>query len=233
MVARSLARDRDHARALVMAGSVIVDDHRIDKPRTPVSTESEIRLRGAAAPYAGRGGEKLEVPLREFSVPVADAAVLDVGASTGGFTDCLLQHGAARVYAVDVGYGQLAWKLQQDPRVIRLDRTHVRNLTPEQLQPRPDLAVIDASFISLKNILRHVAGLIRPGGSILALVKPQFEVHRKQIAAGGIVRDAELYRDVIAGLIETAHSLPMLVSGIMESPLQGRKGNREFFLYLT
>ena len=215
-----------------MAGRVIVGDHKVDKPGTPVKDSDAIRLRGSGAAYVSRGGEKLEQPLAVFSVDVAGKTVLDVGASTGGFTDCLLSNEAARVFAVDVGYGQLAWKLRQDRRVVILERTNIRSLKPGDIQPPPDLAVIDASFISLKKILPVVTALLHPAGSILCLVKPQFEVPPAARPRGGVVREHRHYRLVFRTLIDTAYELGLLVAGIMESPLRGPKGNREFFLYM-
>jgi len=231
MVERGLAPTLKNARALVMAGNVIVDDHRIDKPGTPVLLRSHIRIKDAPHQYVSRGGEKLVHPIEAFNIAVQNKIVLDVGASTGGFTDCLLQKGAARVFAVDVGYGQLAWKLQQDKRVVRLDRTNIRTVDPGMIQPAPHLAVIDASFISLQKILPKVLSLLVPNGEILCLVKPQFEVEKGRLGEGGIVDDPRHYREVIRGLVLECHSLSLRVIGIIESPIHGRKGNREFFLY--
>jgi len=232
VVARGLAASIQQARSLIMSGVVIVDDHRIDKPGTPVPLQSRIRLKSAALSYVSRGGTKLERPIAFFDIPVAGKTVVDVGASTGGFTDCLLQRGAARVYAVDVGYGQLAWKLQKDVRVVVMDRTNVRDLEPEQLVPLPDIAVIDASFISLKRLLPHVVSLLRPDGRLLCLVKPQFEAVRDAVEKGGLVRNPAEYQKVMSGVVRTARDLSLHVAGIVESPIQGHKGNREFFIYL-
>lgn len=232
LVGRGIVPTRDRARALVLAGRVIVENHRIDKPGTLVCADAAIRIKGRTSAYVSRGGEKLAAPLAAFAVPVTGKPVLDVGASTGGFCDCLLQHGAARVFAVDVGYGQLAWKLQRDPRVVRMDRTNIMQVTPADVQPAPELAVIDASFTSLQRLLPHVTTLLAPGGHILALVKPQFEVGRAGLEHGGVVRDLRSYRDVMRRLMRHARTAGLSVVGIMESPLQGPKGNREFFLYL-
>lgn len=214
-----------------MAGHVVVADHRIDKPGARVPADAPIRIKNPPAAYVGRGGDKLEQPLAVFQVPVAGAVALDVGASTGGFSDCLLQHGARLVYAVDVGYGQLAWKLQQDPRVVRMDRTNVRDLRPGDLVPPPGLVVIDASFISLKKLLPHVLTLAAEPAAVLCLVKPQFEAPRQAVQRGGIVRERAQYHRVVREVVLTARALGMLVAGIIESPVRGRKGNREFFLY--
>jgi 23S rRNA (cytidine1920-2'-O)/16S rRNA (cytidine1409-2'-O)-methyltransferase len=215
-----------------MAGKVIVDDHMVDKPGTLVSPQSYIRLRNLPPPYASRGGEKLEKPLETFNISVTDRTVIDVGASTGGFTDCLLQNGASLVFAVDVGYGQLTWKLQKDKRVVSLDRTNITTLNPEDLRPQPGFAVIDVSFTSLKKILPHVTELLTPDGEILSLVKPQFEVKKGSVEKGGIVRDIKQYQKVIHDLVLAARRLSLHVIGIMESPIQGQKGNREFFMYM-
>jgi 23S rRNA (cytidine1920-2'-O)/16S rRNA (cytidine1409-2'-O)-methyltransferase len=232
LVENGMAPTLHLAGPLIMAGKVIVDDHMVDKPGTLVSPQSYIRLRNLPPPYASRGGEKLEKPLETFNISVTDRTVIDVGASTGGFTDCLLQNGASLVFAVDVGYGQLAWKLQQDKRVVSLDRTNITTLNPEDLRPQPDLAVIDVSFTSLKKILPHVTELLTPDGEILSLVKPQFEVKKGSVEKGGIVRDMKQYQKVIHDLVLAARRLSLHVIGIMESPIQGQKGNREFFMYM-
>jgi len=215
-----------------MAGEVVVDDHLVDKPGTRVPHDARVRFKSAQAPFVSRGGEKLAAPLATFGISVQDRILVDVGASTGGFTDCLLQRGAARVFAVDVGYGQLAWKLRQDPRVVVLERTNVRSLRADMLTPAPDGAVVDASFASLAGILPSVAALLPSRGFILALVKPQFEVNPQQVERGGIVRDEKQYQQIFKRLIGSVHSLGMQVCGIMESPITGQKGNREFFIYV-
>ncbi len=232
LVETGFASTLHHARSLVMAGKVVVDDHRVDKPSTLISLSSRIRVKDSQSAYVSRGGAKLEKPLEIFNVSVAGKTVLDVGASTGGFTDCLLQKGASRIFAVDVGYGQLAWNLQNDNRVVSLDRTNIRNLSPDNITPLPGLAVIDASFISLKKIVPHVITLLTPKGEILALVKPQFEVKKRMVGKGGIVRDKQQFQSVIKDLVLVSRSLSLFVAGIMESPVPGQKGNREFFMYM-
>jgi 23S rRNA (cytidine1920-2'-O)/16S rRNA (cytidine1409-2'-O)-methyltransferase len=231
VLARGLASGLDRARRLIMAGLVIVDDHLVDKPGALILPDAPIRLRDDACPYVSRGGLKLEKPLELFRVPVAGKVALDVGASTGGFTDCLLQHGAARVYAVDVGYGQLAWQLQQDSRVVRLDRTNITKLQPADIDPPAGLAVIDASFISLTRLLEPVLRLLVPAGELLCLVKPQFEARRGAAAQGGIVRDEKHYQEALRSVAQAMRSAGLFVSGIVESPIHGAKGNREFFIY--
>lgn len=232
LVEKGLACDLKTARALVMAGKLVVDDRRIDKPGTPVPADAAIRIKGAPSKYVSRGGEKIEAPLRTFNIDMTGRTILDVGASTGGFTDCVLQSGASRVYAVDVGYGQLAWKLQQDVRVVNLERQNIRDLSPEKLCPAPSLAVIDASFISLKKILPKVISLLTETGELLCLVKPQFEAEREAVEKGGLVRDITVYRNILRDMATTAWQLSLRVKGIMESPITGQKGNREFFILL-
>lgn len=232
LVQQGYAPDRVSARASVMAGDIVVNDHLVDKPGTLVSPDVHVRLKKMHGRYVSRGGDKLIRPLEVFQISAQGKAVIDVGASTGGFTDCLLQHGAARVFAVDVGYGQLAWKLRQDERVVVLERTNIRAVRLDMLQPAPDFAVIDASFVSLKGLLPPVMGLLPAKGHILALVKPQFEVNPSGLENGGIVRDERQYQEVFKTLISAVHVLGMHVAGILESPITGQKGNREFFIYL-
>jgi 23S rRNA (cytidine1920-2'-O)/16S rRNA (cytidine1409-2'-O)-methyltransferase len=231
LVKKGLARNMSHAHALIMSGNVVVEDHRIDKPGTLITRDSHVRLKQPPAAYVSRGGIKLEKVLERFSISVQGKIVLDVGASTGGFTDCLLQKGALTVYAVDVGYGQLAWKLQKDARVINLERKNVRLITQNDLKSPPALAVIDVSFTSLKRIWPYVITLIRPGGELLSLIKPQFEIHKAMVDKGGIIRDKKKYQKVLKSIIESALGFSLHVVGIMESPISGQKGNREFFLY--
>ncbi|AJE03767.1 TlyA family RNA methyltransferase [Geobacter pickeringii] len=233
LVDRGLVQSRERARALIMAGQVVVNDHLADKAGVQVSVDAEIRLKGEDIPYVSRGGLKLARALDEFSIDVADRVAIDVGASTGGFTDCLLQRGARRVFAVDVGYGQLAWKLRQDPRVVNLEKTNIRYLEPDALPEPPDLAVIDASFISLDKVLPPTLRLVRSGGIIVALIKPQFEVGKGEVGKGGVVRDEGKHEEVVANVVTLAESLGLAVRGVTESPLLGPKGNREFLIYLS
>jgi len=232
LVDRQLAGSRERARALILAGQVLVDDQVVDKAGTQVQTAAAIRLKGEDIPYVSRGGLKLAQALDAFTIAIAGRVAIDVGASTGGFTDCLLQRGAARVFAVDVGYGQLAWSLRVDPRVTNLERTNIRNLTPDQLDTRPDLAVIDASFISLDKVLPATLALLAPTADIVALIKPQFEVGRGLVGKGGVVRDPELHAAVVERVRELATGLGCRVHGVTESPILGPKGNREFLIHL-
>ena len=231
LVTRGLAPTLAEAQALIMAGIVIVDDHAIDKPKSLIPLSAQIRLKRTSKKYASRGGTKLEKALDIFNVSVTDKTVLDVGASTGGFADCLLQRGARTVYAIDVGYGQLVWKLREDPRVVVLERANICALSQQEIPVPADLAVIDVSFTSLKKIWPPVINLLKPGGSLLSLVKPQFEAKKEEVEAGGVVRNIKTYQKVMQAIVETARALSLHVSGIMESPIRGQKGNREFFLY--
>jgi 23S rRNA (cytidine1920-2'-O)/16S rRNA (cytidine1409-2'-O)-methyltransferase len=229
---RGLAPSREKAKALIMAGQVVVDDHLADKAGLLVSLEAEIRLKGEPLPYVSRGGLKLAEGLDLFGIKVDGLSAIDVGASTGGFTDCLLQRGARRVYAVDVGYGQLAWKLREDPRVVSMEKTNIRHLEPGTLPELPDMAVIDASFISLDKVLPPTLKLIKDGGTILALIKPQFEVGKGQVGKGGVVRDEKKHVEVVATITALAESLGLLVLGVCDSPILGPKGNKEFLIHL-
>lgn len=231
LVDRGLVSSRERARALIMAGDVIIGDHKVDKPGQLVDPALAIRIKNDI-PFVSRGGLKLQKALEFFSIDVRGLIVLDVGASTGGFTDCLLQSGASRVFAVDVGYGQLAWKLRQDERVLSLEKTNIRHLEPEALPARPDMAVIDASFISLDKVLPNTLRLIRDGGTIVALIKPQFEVGRGEVGKGGVVREPAKHAAVIESVCTLAVSLQLEVIGVTESPITGPKGNREFLVYL-
>jgi 23S rRNA (cytidine1920-2'-O)/16S rRNA (cytidine1409-2'-O)-methyltransferase len=232
MVQRQLAGSRERARALIMAGRVLVDDQPVDKAGTQVDPEASIRLKGGDIPYVSRGGLKLARALETFQVSVAGRAALDVGASTGGFTDCLLQSGARKVFAVDVGYGQLAWELRHDQRVVNLERTNIRHLTADQLDEVPDLAVIDASFISLEKVLPATLAHLKPASDIIALIKPQFEVGKGQVGKGGVVRDPEQHARVIENIRMVAASSGCRVVSLCDSPILGPKGNREFLIHL-
>ncbi len=232
MVQRGLAASRERARALILAGQVVVDDHRVDKAGSQVFDHAEIRLKGDDIPFVSRGGLKLQKALREFQLDVHGVIALDVGASTGGFTDCLLQNGAAKIYAVDVGYGQLAWSLREDPRVVNLERCNIRHLDIEQFDEKPSLAVIDASFISLSKVLPNTLALITENGQVIALIKPQFEVGKGLVGKGGIVKDRTLHEQVLEQIRQVAEELHCQVLGIIDSPILGSKGNREFLIHL-
>jgi len=240
VVARGLAPSRERARALIIAGAVIVggtpgdvaSGHPATKPGERLPVDVTLWLRTPDHPYASRGGLKLAAALDALAIDPTGRVVLDVGASTGGFTDCLLQRGARQVFAVDVGYGQLAWRLRQDPRVVVLERQNIRHLRAGALPCLPDMVVIDASFISLRLVLGAVRELCRPASPVLALVKPQFEVGKGEVGKGGVVRDAEQRQAATAAVIAAAEALGYAVRGQVESPIAGPKGNIERFLHL-
>jgi 23S rRNA (cytidine1920-2'-O)/16S rRNA (cytidine1409-2'-O)-methyltransferase len=229
---KGIVQSRERASALIMEGRVTVDGHKVDKPGTKVEVESLIELQGEDQPYVSRGGLKLEGALKAFEIDPKGMVVMDVGASTGGFTDCVLQKGAERVFAVDVGYGQLAWKLQKDSRVVSLERRNIRYLKKEEVGEEVDLVVIDASFISIEKFLPHLLGFMKKGGLLLGLIKPQFEVGKGEVGKGGVVKDPLLHQKVIDRISGFCRGIGLNVVGIAESPLTGPKGNKEFFIYL-
>ncbi|MFO7737962.1 MAG: TlyA family RNA methyltransferase, partial [Desulfatiglandaceae bacterium] len=223
-----MAGSREKARALVMAGHVRVNGMRADKPGRLVPLSASITMEETSRPYVSRGGLKLEAALKHFNVDVEGQTLLDVGASTGGFTDCLLQRGAGRIFAVDVGYGQLDWKLRRDDRVKVLEKTNIRYLKPEDIEGPMDGAVIDVSFISLRLVLPPVSDLLKPHAFIIALIKPQFEVKKGQVGKGGVIRDPLLHRQIVDRICIFSEALEWSVMGQIPSPLFGPKGNREF-----
>ncbi|OIO90287.1 MAG: TlyA family rRNA (cytidine-2'-O)-methyltransferase [Anaerolineae bacterium CG2_30_64_16] len=229
LVARGLAENRPQAQRLIMAGQALLDEQVADKPGRQVSEDAAIRVK-RGLPYVSRGGLKLAAALAAFGVDPAGWVCADIGASTGGFTDCLLQRGAVRVYAVDVGYGQLAWSLRQDPRVVALERVNIRHLTslPESVA----LATIDVSFIGLGLVLPRVAELLAPEGQVIALIKPQFEVGKGQVGKGGVVRDPALHRAVIERVLREAAGMGLAPAGVIRSPITGPAGNVEFLAWL-
>jgi 23S rRNA (cytidine1920-2'-O)/16S rRNA (cytidine1409-2'-O)-methyltransferase len=231
LVGRGLVASSEQARRLIMAGDVTVNDQVNDKPgqRVPVDVVVQIRPK---LPYVSRGGLKLAAALDDFALDVTGLTAMDVGASTGGFTDCLLQRGAARVYAIDVGYGQLAWKLRTDPRVVVLERTNIRHLTALPDALLADLAVIDASFIGLDRVLPPTLRLLQPTATVIALIKPQFEAAKEQVGKGGVVRDANIHRQVIEEIAGLATELGLGVAGLTLSPAPGPAGNIEFLIWL-
>jgi 23S rRNA (cytidine1920-2'-O)/16S rRNA (cytidine1409-2'-O)-methyltransferase len=232
MIEKGIVESRERARSLIMQGRVIVEGRRIEKPGTRVDVEAEFQLRGGDTPYVSRGGIKLEGALNAFGFNPSGMVVMDVGASTGGFTDCVLQKGARKVYAVDVGYGQLAWKLQQDPRVVNLERKNIRYLHREEVEEVVDLILIDTSFISIEKFLPHLLGFLRRGGDIISLIKPQFEVGKGEVGKGGVVKDPALHQRVIDRVSHFSRGLRLNVLRVIESSLLGPKGNKEFFIHL-
>ena len=230
LVQRGLAQSREKAQTAILAGDVLVNGEPVLRQAASVPEDASIEL--ARPPrYVGRGGEKLEHALRAFALDVGGLVALDVGASTGGFTDCLLQHGASRVYAVDVGYGQLDYRLRQDERVVVMERTNVRDLA--ELPESPDLATIDVSFIGLEKVLPVVLRLLRPGGRIVALVKPQFQAARREVAKGGVVKDPLVHAAVLGRIVAWAADRGLRFGGLTLSPLRGPAGNKEFFVLWT
>jgi 23S rRNA (cytidine1920-2'-O)/16S rRNA (cytidine1409-2'-O)-methyltransferase len=231
LVQRGLSESGEQARRFIMAGEVTVAGEICDTPGKIVPADVALAVK-RAPPFVSRGGLKLQAALAEFQLDVTGLAAVDVGASTGGFTDCLLQHGAARVYAIDVGYGQLAWKLQTDPRVVVMDRTNVRHLVGLPGGASADFAVIDASFISLALVLPATLRLVTPSGQIVALVKPQFEAGRADVGKGGVVLDPRVHRQVLDETVALAQELKLTVAGIIVSPAPGPAGNVEFLIWL-
>lgn len=227
LVERGLQESRQRAQAIIMSGDVFVDGRRVDKPGTAVAEDAEISVRGTL-PYVSRGGLKLEKAMASFPIDLRGAVCADIGASTGGFTDCMLQNGAEKVYAVDVGYGQLAWKLRSDPRVVCLERTNARYLTREQVPDALDFASVDVSFISLKLILPPLCGLLKDGGRAACLVKPQFEAGREKVGKKGVVRDPDVHLEVLEHFLEHAKDSGFTVLGLTYSPIRGPEGNIEY-----
>lgn len=233
LLLRGLAPTREKARAIIAMGRVLVNGRPADKAGVLFPEESAIEVKGTESPYVSRGGLKLAAGLDAFAIDPAGLVCADIGASTGGFTDCLLQRGATRVYAVDVGYGQLAWKLRTDPRVVVMERTNARNLKAGDIPEPLDLAVIDASFISLRLLLPPLLAFFPGPARVIALIKPQFEADRNEVGEGGVVRDELLHREIIEKIQEAAAALGFRTAGICPSPLLGAKGNREFLIHLV
>ncbi|WP_338470210.1 TlyA family RNA methyltransferase [Niallia sp. XMNu-256] len=233
LVEQGLFETREKAKRAIMAGIVYSNEERLDKPGEKITVDSNLTVKGKTLPYVSRGGLKLEKALKEFNLDVNQKVLLDIGSSTGGFTDCALQNGAVMSYAVDVGYNQLAWKLRNDDRVIVMERTNFRYVTPSDLQgPMPNFASIDVSFISLKLILPVLKTLLVPGSDVVALVKPQFEAGREQVGKKGIVRDAKVHEQVIAEIIDFALQIGFDIKNLSFSPITGGDGNIEFLLHM-
>ena len=227
------AENRTKAQAIIMSGIVYVDGQKADKPGTAYEETVSIEVRGAVCPYVSRGGLKLEKALRDFGVKPEGFVCSDSGASTGGFTDCLLQQGARKVFAIDVGYGQLDWKTRSDPRVVVMEKTNIRYVTPEQLGEPLDLSVVDVSFISLKIVLPAIRALLKPTGQVLCLIKPQFEAGREKVGKKGVVREKSTHVEVLQGFVELADSLGFHILGLTYSPVKGPEGNIEFLGHLS
>ena len=227
------ADTRSKAQAIIMSGQVYVNGQKADKPGVSYEETVELEVRGAVCPYVSRGGLKLEKALRDFGVKPEGYVCSDSGASTGGFTDCLLQQGARKVFAIDVGYGQLDWKIRSDPRVVVMERTNIRYVTPEQLGEPLDLSVIDVSFISLKIVLPAIKELLKEDGQVLCLIKPQFEAGKEKVGKKGVVRDKETHKEVLDNFVALAAELNFTILGLTFSPVKGPEGNIEFLGHLT
>lgn len=232
LVERNLAASRERAKTSIMAGLVFVDGQKVDKAGTLVKDTADIKVTGDSIGYVSRGGLKLAKALSSFSLDLKGKVVADIGASTGGFTDCSLQNGAAKVYAIDVGYGQLAWSLRTDERVVNMERTNIRNVTPETLSEPLDFVSIDVAFISLEKVLPHVMALLAPAGETVALIKPQFEAGRDKVGKKGVVRDPGVHREVIEKVIVFSKSIGFVPLDLTYSPVKGPEGNIEYLLYL-
>lgn len=233
LVKRNLAESREKAKALIMAGIVYVDGQKEDKAGTAFEDTVSLEVRGSTLKYVSRGGLKLEKAMSRFGLLLDGKVCMDVGSSTGGFTDCMLQNGAVKVYAVDVGHGQLAWKLRNDSRVICMEKTNIRYVTPEQIPEPIDFASIDVSFISLTKVLGPVKALLRDGGRIVCLIKPQFEAGREKVGKKGVVRDPKVHEEVIRKVIDYAQSISFRVLHLEFSPIKGPEGNIEYLLHLV
>lgn len=234
LTSNNLVSGRDRAKALIMAGQVFVDNQKADKAGMMIDAECKtVEVRGEQLKYVSRGGLKLEKAMNEFPISLEEKVCMDIGASTGGFTDCMLQNGAKKVYAVDVGYGQFAWKLRCDSRVVNMERTNIRYVTQEQIGEALDFASIDVSFISLKLVLPVAAALLKEKGELVALIKPQFEAGREQVGKKGVVRDSKVHEQVIRNVSEYAAQSGFFVSGLSYSPVRGPEGNIEYLAWLT
>ena len=233
LLEKGFAESRQRAQAIIMSGSVLVDNTPSDKPGSVHPASADIKLKTEDHPFVSRGGLKLEAALKDFDFHTKGLVCIDVGASTGGFTDCLLQQGAKHVYAVDVGYGQLSWKLRNDPRVTAIERTNIRYMPQDALPEKVDLATIDASFISLKIVVPSVLKFLKDSSSIIALIKPQFEVGKEKVPKGGVVKDPRLHDEVINNLASFFNDNDLEVVSTTTSPILGPKGNKEFFVLLN
>ena len=233
VTAKGLAESREKAKALIMAGSIFVNGAREDKPGASFEEDAQIELHGKTLPFVSRGGLKLEKAMQCFPLTPEGKVCMDVGASTGGFTDCLLQHGAVKVYAIDVGYGQLAWKLRQDERVVCMEKTNIRYVTPDQIAEPAAFVSIDVSFISLTKVLGPVKELMTADGEMVCLIKPQFEAGREKVGKKGVVREKSTHREVIHSVMSYAESIGFRIRGLTWSPVRGPEGNIEYLLYLT
>jgi len=233
LVKRNLASSREKAKAIIMSGNVYVEGQKEDKPGTTFSDESRIEVRGNTLPYVSRGGLKLEKALKNFDVNVEGKVCTDVGSSTGGFTDCMLQNGAVKVFAIDVGRGQLDWKLRQDERVVCMEKTNIRNVTPEHLGEPIDFSSIDVSFISLTKVLGPIHAYLKEEGEIVALIKPQFEAGKEKVGKKGVIRDPAVHKEVLDDFVALTKEINFKILGLTFSPVKGPEGNIEFLAHLS
>lgn len=232
LVRRGLAESREKAKAIIMTGNVFVEEQREDKAGSTFAEDAQIRIKGTPMKYVSRGGYKLEKAMELWHVPLQDKLCMDVGSSTGGFTDCMLQNGAVKVYAIDVGTNQLAWKLRQDERVVSMEKTNIRYVTPEDIADPIDFSSIDVAFISLTKVLIPVWNLLKNGGRVVCLVKPQFEAGREKVGKKGVVRDKKVHEEVVCHIMTYALSMGFEILGLSYSPIKGPEGNIEYLLYI-
>lgn len=233
LVEKGMVQSRERAKAIIMAGQVYIDNQKSDKAGMLVSEGQHVEIRGETLRYVSRGGLKLEKAMKEFPIDLHGSVTMDIGASTGGFTDCMLENGAVKVYAVDVGYGQLAWRLRNDERVVNMERTNIRYVSKEDIHDEIDFASIDVSFISLKLVLPVAYNLLKENGAVVALIKPQFEAGREQVGKKGVVRDINIHYEVVRNTIEAAKNIGFHICGLSFSPIKGPEGNIEYLLYLN
>lgn len=233
LVEKGIITSRERAKACIMEGKVYVDGQKVDKAGEKVSLSANIEYRGDTLKYVSRGGLKLEKAMNSYNISLEDKVCMDIGASTGGFTDCMLQNGAKRVFSVDVGYGQFAWKLRTDERVVCMERTNIRYVTLEDIGEPLDFASIDVSFISLKKIMPATLNLLKEDGEVVALIKPQFEAGREKVGKKGVVREKETHKEVVYGIIDFLLEQDLNVLGVGYSPIKGPEGNREYLVYFT
>lgn len=233
LVNRGLFESREKAKAAIMAGQIYMDTTRVDKAGTKIPVDANLIVKGNTLPYVSRGGLKLEKAIQIYPIDLKDTVMVDIGASTGGFTDCALQNGAAKVFAIDVGYNQLAWKLRQDERVINMEKQNIRTVTSEQLGELVDFISIDVAFISLDKVLPVATTLLKDSGSLVALIKPQFEAGKENVGKGGIVRDRAIHEEVLQRILKVAYDCHLYLHGLTFSPIKGMEGNIEFLGYFT
>lgn len=233
LVEKNIISSREKAKACIMEGKVYVDGQKVDKAGEKVSIDADIEYRGDTLKYVSRGGLKLEKAMKEYDISLENKVCMDIGASTGGFTDCMLQNGACKVFSVDVGYGQFAWKLRTDDRVVCMERTNIRYVTPDDIGELLDFASIDVSFISLKKIMPATLNLLKENGEVVALIKPQFEAGREKVGKKGVVREIETHKEVVYGIVDYLLEQDLNILGVNYSPIKGPEGNREYLVYFT